>query len=320
MSARAERAGGTLCVGLTPAVQRTLFVEALRPGEVRRARRALVTAAGKGVNVAIVLARLGAPARLVAFRGGAGGAQLEELLADLPIAADWIETPAPTRTCVTVIEDSGRTTELVEEAALPPPESWAALESAVDRGLAGGAALAVSGALMPGADPGLYAGWIACAVERGCDTLIDSQGEPLRRALSARPRLVKCNAGELAATLGRALDSEADLVAAMQALRAAGAGEVLVTRGPDPALHVGAEGAWRCTVPAVRAVNPIGAGDAVSGGILEVWSRGGGGPDAIRRGLACGVARTLTNHVRDLTPSEVDTHEKRIVVERIGAA
>jgi 1-phosphofructokinase family hexose kinase len=320
MSARAEAPGGTLCIGLTPAVQRTLWVEALHPGEVRRARRARVTAAGKGVNVAIVLARLGAPARLVAFRGGAGGAQLAELLADLPITADWIETPAPTRTCVTVIEASGRTTELVEEAALPPPESWAALARAVDRGLAGGAALAVSGALMPGADPGLYAGWIARAAERGCATLIDSQGEPLRRALSARPRLVKCNAGELAATLGRVLEGEADLVAAMQALRAEGAGGVVVTRGPEPALYAGAEGVWRCAVPAVQAVNPIGAGDAVSGGILEVWSRGGGGLDAIRRGLACGVARTMTDHVRDLTPAAVDTYEKRMVVERLGAA
>jgi tagatose 6-phosphate kinase len=116
------------------------------------------------------------------------------------------------------------------------------------------------------------------------------------------------------------LDSEADLVVAMQALRTAGAGEVLVTRGPDPALHVGAEGVWRCVVPAVRAVNPIGAGDAVSGGILDTWRRGGGGLDAIRRGLACGVARTLTDHVRDLTPAAVDTYEKRIVVERICAA
>ncbi|RYF78602.1 MAG: hypothetical protein EOO39_00985 [Cytophagaceae bacterium] len=61
-----------LVVGLTPTVQRTLCFETFTVGNVNRARETLVTASGKGVNVARVATLLGERVELVQILGGAG--------------------------------------------------------------------------------------------------------------------------------------------------------------------------------------------------------------------------------------------------------
>ena len=60
-----------LCLGLTPAVQRTLVFERFAPGEVNRAVESHQTSAGKAVNTAVALAALGTPACVTGFNGGA---------------------------------------------------------------------------------------------------------------------------------------------------------------------------------------------------------------------------------------------------------
>ena len=54
-------------------IDRTLSIDELRPGEVLRFERAVVTPGGKGVNVARVARELGAAAVLVGFVPGRTG-------------------------------------------------------------------------------------------------------------------------------------------------------------------------------------------------------------------------------------------------------
>src|SRR5690242_2287247 len=107
-----------LCVGLTPTVQRTQRFTTLTIGAVNRARETLVTASGKGVNVARVVTLLGEQARLVQILGGGSGRFVAETLdrEGVPHHTIWDEDDAPTRTCLTILPDDGPATELVEEA------------------------------------------------------------------------------------------------------------------------------------------------------------------------------------------------------------
>ena len=63
-------------------IDRTLSIDELRPGEVLRFERAVVSPGGKGVNVARVARELGAGAVLVGFVPGRTGAAAAALLAD----------------------------------------------------------------------------------------------------------------------------------------------------------------------------------------------------------------------------------------------
>ena len=284
-----------LCLAVTPAVQRTQFFTTLRPGEVNRIRRTVVTASGKGVNVALALKLLGGEPRLLGFRGDDSGRFIAAEMQRLGINATWIEVPASTRHCHTLIEDNtGRVTELVEEAAPPAPESWLQFARALEEALDGCAWLAVSGALPPGAPPDALAGFCQAATARGVKLCVDSQGEPLLRTLAAKPALVKLNTEELERTCRLPDRAPSTLLIGATQLLTLGAGAVLVTDGAQPAhLFEGAR-SWTLTPASVSVLNPIGSGDCVTAGLLHALTLGQPLTEAARFGLACGSANAET--------------------------
>ena len=118
-----------LCVGATPAVQRTMRFERLTRGGVNRAKSVSVTPAGKGVNVAVSLRLLGVEPVLTGFLGGPTGELMKTMLAERGVTVDCAAAAAPTRVCTTILEGHPpkAATELVEEAATPDDEDWRAL-------------------------------------------------------------------------------------------------------------------------------------------------------------------------------------------------
>lgn len=295
-----------LCLAVTPAVQRTQFFAHFEPGEVNRIRRTIVTASGKGVNVALALQRIGASPRLVGFRGGASGQFIADEMTRIGIASAWINVPAPTRHCHTLIEDdTGRVTELVEEAVPPAPEHWRQFADQVKESLAGCAWLAISGALPPGAPPDALVELCHAAIARGARLCVDSQGEPLLRTLAARPAIIKLNDEELARTCRLPDRADTSLHRGARELQQQGAGIVLVTRGPHPALLFDPREHWTLTPPQVRVVNPIGSGDSVTAGLLHALQQGYPLPAAAAFSLSCGSANAETETPADLDPARV---------------
>ena len=96
-----------LVCGHNCAWQLTYGFDAVTRGAVNRVREVHRSAAGKGVNVARVLAALEVPALLLAYLGGANGARVRQALDREGIAAEVIDTAADTRTCVTLLESAG---------------------------------------------------------------------------------------------------------------------------------------------------------------------------------------------------------------------
>lgn len=88
-----------------------------------------------------------------------------------------------------------------------------------------------------------------------------------------------------------------DAEASVAALFAAGVGEVAVSAGAGPVLWWSVVGAAprELAVPQVRAVDTLGAGDALHGGVLVGLARGEGTEAALRRGIA--VASHRVAHV-----------------------
>lgn len=295
-----------LCLAVTPAVQRTQFFTRLQPGEVNRIRRTLVTASGKGVNVALALKLLGGQPRLLGFCGGDSGRFIAAEMQRLGIAARWIEVPAPTRHCHTLIEDdTGRVTELVEEAIPPAPAAWTQFAGALEESLSGCSWLAVSGALPPGAPPDALAGFCRTATARGVQLCVDSQGEPLLHTLAARPALVKLNTEELERTCRLPDRSPASLQRGVDQLRSLGAVAVLVTDGAQPAHLFDGTRVWTLPPATVRVINPIGSGDSVTAGLLHALQQGRSLPEAAAFGLACGSANAETETPAQFDPARV---------------
>jgi tagatose 6-phosphate kinase len=301
-------APGVLCVGVTPALQRTLWVDAFRLGDVNRIRSVEWTGGGKATNVSRVLRILGARSVLTGFCGGHAGRRLSEILAAEGLESDFVQVEDETRLCQTVVDNADRqATELVEESALPPPEAWDRLAERIRAHRGTCRMLVFSGRLPPGAPPNAYRRLIETADPSGCRVFLDTPRQPLLEAMGARVELVKVNSAELSATFGDDSASRADWPRGIDRLREAGVKWVLVTNGPDPVWLAG-PGAQRLRyrVPPVTAVNPIGSGDAALAGIIFALLQGDEMPEAVRFGLACGSANALTATAGVLRPEDVE--------------
>jgi fructose-1-phosphate kinase PfkB-like protein len=64
--------------------------------------------------------------------------------------------------------------------------------------------------------------------------------------------------------------------------------------GQDGAVAAQAGQAWHIAAPRVRALSPVGSGDAMMAGLTVALSRGEPLADATRYGVAIGAANTLT--------------------------
>jgi hypothetical protein len=136
----------------------------------------------------------------------------------------------------------------------------------------------------------LYGILVRHARQKGVSTLVDTYGECFRAALEAVPDAVKLNRHECEQALGLKLDSPQSIREALQRIRDAGVRYVAVTCG-----SLGMAAAWDQNVaawkpPAVHLVNPIGAGDAMTAGLIDALSRRDEPALAFRWAMACAVA------------------------------
>jgi len=291
-----------LCLGTTPVMQRTMVFDRLRLDAVNRAAEVYETASGKSLNVARVLHALGDDCIAKGFVGGDSGKFIREDLDRAGVPHDLVTVAAKTRTCVTILDRAtGETTELVEESKEVEKPAWGKLRGRVAGLLPRAKVMVLSGSLTPNAPQDFYGFCVNRATECAVNTIVDAAGEPLRRALPARPFVVKPNRAELAKTLDEPIESDAALRDAVKRLVALGPAWCVVTQGKDGAVVSDGQSFWRVRSPKVEAINPIGSGDSLAAGLASALSRGQRLPDAAKLGVACGAANAMTllpGHVR----------------------
>ena len=295
-----------LCLGLTPVLQRTLVFDAVETNEVNRAQQALESAAGKALNTARALSRLGTPAQVTGFNGGVAGRKVEAFLKAHGVASAQTQMQAETRICTTLLDRANRTvTELVEEAPAPSAAAIARFEKANLKLAKECAMLVISGTLPPFASDDFYVRFVQAAAAGGIPVVIDSHKAPLVNVLFERPYLAKLNVRELEATLNTPLNTKCEILRAMKDLIGMGAQNVFVTHGPKAAYLMAADRkAWQFTPPDVAGrVNPIGSGDCTTAGLVHARLRKKPLPDAIALGLACGAANITTLTPADFSPA-----------------
>lgn len=307
-----------LCIGTTPAAQRVMVFGRLEHNEVNRARATFDGAAGKSINVAKVLAVLGARPLATGFAGGNRGRELLDLVRAKGIETEFVEVAAPTRQCISVLEESGRAvTELVEESQPVSATDYSSLRAIIRERLPHCEAVIMSGSLTPGGPVDFYKEITAMANGSGKLSVVDAQAAPLSEALSARPGLVKPNRRELAATVQRDLSRDAQVIEAMKEIRKRGAVRVVITAGKLPTLALAEDQLWRIHSPEVQVVNPIGSGDAFTAAL--VWRLGQQDDlgQACRWAAAAGAANALSVMPGELDRRELERLQDQVKVEAL---
>jgi 1-phosphofructokinase family hexose kinase len=294
-----------LIAGPNLTIDRTLTIAELRPGEVLRFDTAVITPGGKGVNVARAAMALGADAVLVGLVPGHTGAAVAAMLAREGVALAGVEVGGEVRSAAIVLEPSGRVTVMNEPGPELREEDWERYAAAVADRLAEHAVLACSGSLPPGAPEDAYARLAALAAQAGVAAIVDVTGARLGAAVAGGAAIVTPNLAEAEGLLhGRADetveagdpdDVRGRACQAAAALVAGGAPGAIVTAAAAGAAVAerGAGAVW-LPAPRVEVRNPVGAGDALVGGLGIALERGEPLARAAAFGVAAGAASVET--------------------------
>ena len=279
-------------VTFNPAIDQTITLDRLIPGEVHRARSIRQDAGGKGVNVASCLADWGAPVSAFGLLGRDNATLFETLFAGKAIDDRFVRVGGDTRVNMKIVDDADTT-----DINMSGPVVGEAEVAQVTRGVtdfAGDDALIVlSGSLPPGCDPIVYTEMVAALHARGARVMLDTSGTPLTYALHADvlPMIVKPNRRELAAWADSALETIDDVIACATALHRRGVALVVVSMGGDGALFVSDEGALLARLPAGPLASTVGAGDAMVAGLAAGIAEGAGLERIARLSTAFAVAK-----------------------------
>jgi 6-phosphofructokinase 2 len=283
-----------LAVALNPTIDISSEVQHVQPTHKMRTSLQERHAGGGGVNVARVIAKLGDRPELLIVSGGATGALLEEILAQLPITLRTVHVSGSTRIAFMVFErDTGQEYRFVPEGADITADE---LEKAM-AAVAGfrGDYIVASGSLPRGAPDDTYAKMSDIAAANGVRFVLDTSGAPLRATLEkGQVFLVKPSLGELETLAGRKLDEAGLREEAMRLVREGRSQYVAVTLGREGAILAGANGILRVPAIHVSVKSAVGAGDSFVAALVWMLSNGGTMEEAFRFGVAAGAAAAMT--------------------------
>ena len=304
--------------GFNTSIDKAIDLEDLRPGTVNRARRVQAWPGGKGLHVALTVAALGEPVRLVGLIDTAHRREFEDVLGARGVEFHGVEARGGLRTCLAIRDQGGaRMTEILEAG---PELDEATREELRARllTLAAESALAVlSGSLPPGFDEGTYGQLVTALRARDVRCLVDASGALLRGAVEARPFLIKPNRDEAEALTGESIDVPAVAARVARSLVARGIGLVVISLGAAGAVAASDSAVAHAWVSVPGAAHPVGSGDCLLGGVAVALARGESLDDALRLGVACGGANTLSPETGWVRREDVDALRPRVSSARI---
>lgn len=310
-----------LTVTLNPAIDQTVRLDTLEPGQVHRAGRSREDAGGKGINVAACLADWGMATTALGVIGADNAAVFRSLFEQRGIADSCLRVPGSTRTNVKLVERDGRTTDINLPGLCLDPGILGAVAARLEALLTPQMPVVLSGSLPAGLPHAAWARLQAQAQSAGARVVLDSSGPALAAALESQtpPFAVKPNRHELEAWTGHALDDRDALLAAGRALLARGVSLVVVSMGSDGALFLAHSGALLARPPRLEGGSSVGAGDAMVAGIaaalLEPAFDLGG---CARLATAFSMSRLHSGDARRLDPAQVRDWAGQVHIDPLG--
>lgn len=281
-------------VALNPAIDQTICLPLLQPGEVVRATATRQDPGGKAVNAASCLADWGMKVVITGLLGQENAVRFEQLFAQKGIADSMIRVAGATRTNIKILEDGGRTTDVNLPGFDASPDDCKAVWNQLAT-VGSGDLVVVSGSQPVGLPPDATARLAADLAGRGARVVLDVSGAPLAAALDGpagtMPFAIKPNRQELQDLLGRPLPDRAALVEAAQDLLMRGIALVVVSLGAEGALFATHDRALVAHPVALASGSSVGAGDAMVAGMTAALAEGLDLPALARQATAFAGAK-----------------------------
>lgn len=292
-----------------------LFIETenLFPKVVNRTIDDDIQANGKGVNVSLILKRLGIENTALGFSGGFTGNYIADYLTQQKINTAFIPVGGLTRINVfTQVNVEDTEYKLVNRGPMIKEKNIYTLLDQLKQ-LIRGDFLCVSGSLPQGVTPDILIEISQICHERGIYLIIDSSYAVILDCLKYQPFLLKPNEEELAEWFGKDQLTKKEYIAYAKKLIDLGAKNVLLSLGKAGAIFINEKQCISGNAPKGKVVNTACAGDTLLGTFLGGMIKKIELKELLKQSLAAGSSTAFRKGLTDFT--DVKELEKQIEIK-----
>ena len=278
---------------LNPSLDYMMPVRQLRIGATNRSEGEQIRIGGKGINVSILLRRLGIENLALGIAAGFTGEELLRRMNEEGIRHDFLMGGEGfTRINVKLLSEEE--TEINGSGpVIGESETQALLRQLVE--IHSGDYLVISGSVPKGIPTDFLNQLLHQTTGQGAEIVLDISGPALRQALRYRPFLIKPNQHELEEVLGVSIPDREQALLHGKKLQELGARNVLISLGAEGAVLLDEKGGvYSKKAPDGVLVSSVGAGDSMVAGFLAGWIQSHAYDQAFCMGLAAGSASAFS--------------------------
>ena len=281
-------------VTFNPAIDYVIYVDDLKTGAVNRAIKEEVFYGGKGINVSVVLQRLGYVSSALGFIAGFTGDAIEKGIKESGIETDFIRLNEGFSRINLKIK-SGEETELNGQGPYISREHIDQLFLKLGK-LKANDTLVLAGSIPKCLPEDIYEQILMRLSNKGIRFVVDATKELLLNVLKYHPFLIKPNDIELGEMFSKELKTDKEIIEHAKKLQKKGARNVLVSMAGNGSLLIDEEGGVTKTgVPKGRVINSVGAGDSMVAGFLAGYLKTESYEEALKLGAAAGSATAYSD-------------------------
>ena len=280
-------------ITFNPAVDLVIQVPNCQLGTLNRSMSEEYVAGGKGINISVVLKRLGVDNIATGFLGGFTGKFIEEFLEKEGVITHFISVDGTTRINVKVKGEVE--TEINAAGATVNVEKFQQLVRYLEDHLQEEDIVFLAGNAAPGLDETSYVEIAKLCHARGVKLVLDTTKTSLLACLPYQPFMIKPNQHELEELFGVSIQTQDEIIHYAFQLQKKGACNVLVSCGSEGAFLVSETGqVFVSSVPKGILVNSVGAGDSMLAGFMAKYIETNDFRKSLKQGAASGSATAFS--------------------------
>ena len=278
-------------VTLNPALDYTINIKRLILNQINTSQNEHIYPGGKGINVSIILKRLGVDSVVLGFISGFVGEEIKRLVEAQEIETDVINLKSEkSRINVKILEEN-------EETAINsrgPSVNYKHIEELYQKldTLKKDDILVLSGSIPKGIDEDIYERICEKIKNKNVKIVVDSTNDLLLNTLKYKPFLIKPNHHELGEIFNVQIVNQNQAIEYAKKLQQKGARNVLVSMGSDGSVLLDENGNTykKDVIKNKKAINTVGAGDSMVAGFLAGYLKFENYEKALNLGISSATA------------------------------
>ena len=306
-------------ITFNPALDYTVQVEEFEIGKINRTKSENILAGGKGLNVSIILKRLGIENTALSFIAGFTGKELERKIKQYNIKTDFIEINNG-YTRINVKISSLKKNSLIQERETAlngngPEITQEDIDELLEKikKINSEDIVILSGNVPKCINEDIYE--IICKElnEKNVKFVVDASQKLLMNCLKYKPFFIKPNKDELEETK---IKTKKEIIIYAKKLQEKGAQNVLISLGGDGAILLTEKNeVYYSNTPKGQVINTVGAGDSMVAGFVAGYLKKKDYKEALKLGIASGSATAFSAGLA--MNEEINGLLKQITIEKI---